>query len=54
MIHVFCECEVVIPLLNDMVKIINHKEDVNFSVSNFDKMFGIQDDKFLTFFVFDY
>ena len=29
------------------------KEDVNFSVSNFDKMFGIQDDKFLTFF-FDY
>ena len=32
-----------------MGKIINHKEDVNFSVSNFDKMFGIQDDKFLTF-----
>ena len=32
-----------------MVEIINHKEDVNFSVSNFDKMFGIQDDKFLTF-----
>ena len=30
-------------------EIINHKEDVNFSVSNFDKMFGIQDDKFLTF-----
>ena len=49
MIPVFCECEVVNPLLNDMVKIINHKEDVNFSVSNFDKMFGIQDDKFLTF-----
>ena len=49
MVHVFCECEVVIPLWNDMVEIINHKEDVNFSVSNFDKMFGIQDDKFLTF-----
>ena len=48
-IHVFCECEVVIPLWNDMVKIINHKKDVNFSVCNFDKMFGIQDDKFLTF-----
>ena len=26
MIHVFCECEVVIPLWNDMVEIINHKE----------------------------
>ena len=49
MVHVFCECEVVIPLWNDMVEIINRKEDVNFSVSNFDKMFGIQDDKFLTF-----
>ena len=49
MIHVFCECEVVIQLWNDMVKIINHREDVNFSVSTIDKMFRIHDDKFLTF-----
>ena len=41
----------VAPSLNeiDMNDTINHKEDVNLSVSNFDKMFWIQDDKLLTF-----
>jgi len=48
-IHIFCECEVVIPLWKNIVKIINDKEDANFTITNFEKMFGIQDDKFLTF-----
>ena len=49
LIHVFCDPEVVIPL---WIEMNNHKEGVNFSVSAsiFDKKFGIESDKFLTFF----
>ena len=34
---------------DDLVKIIQDKEDTSFSISNFEKMFGIYKDNFLTY-----
>ena len=48
-IHFFCECEVAKSLWKDLINIIKSKEDIDFSVSAFEKVFGIQDDKFLTY-----
>ena len=48
-IHFFCECEVVKPIWNDLDKIIRNKYDINFASSPFEKMFGIQGDKFITY-----
>ena len=48
-IHVFCECEHVDPIWKNLVKIIQDKHDIDFSITNFDKMFGIHDDNFLTY-----
>jgi len=31
------------PIWNNIVKVINDKEDANFTISNFKKMFGILD-----------
>jgi hypothetical protein len=48
-IHFFCNCEIVKPIWENMVNIIRNKCDINFSVSTFDMIFGIPDDKFLTY-----
>ena len=48
-IHFFCECEVVKPIWNDLDKIIRNKHDIDFASSPFEKMFGIQGDKFITY-----
>ena len=48
-IHVFCDCEFVKPIWEEFVEIIQDKHDINFSISNFDKIFGVFKDKFLTF-----
>ena len=50
-IHFFCECEVVKPIWNDIDKIIKNKHDINFASSPFEKMFGIQGDKFIIYFL---
>ena len=48
-VHVFCECDYVIPIWDELVKIIQDKHDINFSISNFDKIFGVFPDKFITY-----
>ena len=37
------------PIWNDLDKIIRNKHDINFASSPFEKMFGIQGDKFITY-----
>ena len=37
----FCECDIIKFIWDDLVKIIQDKEDTSFSISNFEKMFGI-------------
>ena len=49
LVFFFCECEVAKSLWKDLINIIKSKEDIDFSVSAFEKVFGIQDDKFLTY-----
>ena len=48
-IHIFCECDFVRPIWDELLKIIKDKYDVDFTVSNFDKIFGVFGDKFLTY-----
>ena len=48
-IHFFCESEVVKPIWNDLDKIVRNKHDINFASSPFEKMFGIQGAKFITY-----
>ena len=38
-----------LPIWNAIIKIINTKDKVNIQPSIFQKMFGMQDDKFLTY-----
>ena len=46
----FCECDSVDSIWNDFVKTIKGiKMILNFSISSFEKVFGIQDDKFITY-----
>ena len=48
-IHFFCECDIVKPIWNDLVKVIKDKYDTGFTISSFVKNFGIQNDKFITY-----
>ena len=43
-----CECDAVKPIWNDLVQIIRDKHNIDFCISSFDNIFGIQDDKFIT------
>ena len=45
----FCDCDIVKPIWKDLVELIRDKHDSNFTISSFDQIFGIQDDKFLTY-----
>ena len=47
-IHVFCECDFVKPIWDGLIKIIKEKHDIDFSISNFEKMFGAFKDNFIT------
>ena len=48
-IHIFCECDFVRPIWEELFKIIKDKYDIDFSASNFDKIFGVFGDKLLTY-----
>ena len=48
-IHIFCECDFVRSIWEELLKIIKDKHDVDFTTSNFDKIFGAFGDKFLTY-----
>ena len=45
-IHIFCKCDFVRPIWEELFKIIKDKYDIDFSASNFDKTFG---NKFLNY-----
>ena len=47
--HFFCDCDIVKPIWKDLVELIRDKHDSSFTISSFDKIFGFQDDKFLTY-----
>ena len=48
-IHFFCECEIARSLWIDLFNIIRSKEDSDFIATPFEKVFGIQDNKFITY-----
>ena len=50
MVHLFCDCEKVAPLWQGLLSTISQKDD-SFSpaVTNFEKLFGICNDKFVTY-----
>ena len=41
--HLFCECEKVTPLWDDLCVLINNISGESFDFSNFEKMFGLTD-----------
>ena len=46
--HIFIECPVVKPIWDEVIKVIIQKINKPLNVSTFEKMFGFDDDKFLT------
>ena len=50
-IHFFCDCIIVQPIWEGLVTVIKNNYDIDFSISSFDKIFGIQDDNFLTYLI---
>ena len=49
MIHLFSECEKVAPIWQDLLTIISQKCDNTIKVTNFEKLFGISSDKFVSY-----
>ena len=45
-IHVFLQCDKVKPIWNDVIRLINQKENTFINVSDFGKMFGVNEDIF--------
>ena len=48
-IFIFCECEFVRPIWEELFKMIKDKHDVDFTASYFDKILGVFGEKFLTY-----
>lgn len=51
LIHIFCDCEVVVPLWKEILTILRSKYDPNLSFSKFEKIFGIDKDSLVTFII---
>ena len=49
MVHLFCDCEKIVPIWRYVSNII--EKHINFNLSNFEKMFGVISDKFVTYLV---
>ena len=49
--HIFCNCEYVTPIWKNLVKINQNKFDVDFTLSNFEKIFGVYKDNFLSYLI---
>ena len=49
MVHLFCDCEKVAPIWHDLLVTISQKCNSIIIVTNFEKLFGICCDKFVTF-----
>ena len=53
-IHIFCECDFVKPLWLEIYNIFHLNTEFDCQLSNFEKVFGIFDNKFLTYIIFMY
>ena len=49
MVHLFCECDKVTPIWQDLLVIISQNNSSVINVTNFDKLFGICNDKFVSY-----
>ena len=49
MVHLFCECELVTPLWQDLLDIIIQRNKSAITVTNFEKLFGICNDRFISY-----
>ena len=49
MIHLFCECDKVISIWQGVLDVISQKCENVYNVTNFEKLFGICSDKFVTY-----
>jgi len=48
-VHIFCECDKVKPIWEALLNLINAKLHADYLFNNFDLMFGVLDDSFLTY-----
>ena len=51
MLHVFCECEKVRPIWDELLQLINDNLHADYTLDNFDLMFGVSDDSLVTFLI---
>ena len=51
LIHVFCDCEIVSPIWQKLVDSIRRKHAPDFVLTNFGKLFGVVNDKYLSFLI---
>ena len=49
MVHLFCNCDIVIPMWQDLLLIIRSKYKSDVVLNDFKKMFGVPSDTFLSF-----
>ena len=49
MVHLFCDCEKVSPIWEFLLDLLIQKHYQNFNMTNFEKLFGVPTDKFLTY-----
>ena len=49
LVHLFCECEKVTPIWHNLITVISQKLNSNLSVTNFEKLFGICTDQFISY-----
>ena len=49
MVHLFCECEKVTPIWHDLLAIISQNVNHVINISNFEKLFGICNNKFISY-----
>ena len=48
-VHILCDCKIVSPIWKKIVDCIRCKHDPNFSLSSFSKLFGVVNEKYLSF-----
>ncbi|XP_071501744.1 uncharacterized protein [Diadema antillarum] len=48
-LHLFILCPHILPLWQKIIDIINHKEKKNYIFSNFEKMFGLYEDSYISY-----
>ena len=51
MLHVFCKCEKVRPIWDELLQLINDNLHAEYTLDNFDLMFGVSDDSLVTFLI---